>query len=255
MPRTLAAVPDLEQELDRLYGGPLDAFTPTRNDLARRLQKAGQAEAAERVRGLKKPSVPVWAVNQLARRRRDDVEALVSAGERLRRAQADALGGSGGDELRSATTAEREAVRRLTHEAQTLLREEGRSSSQAVLERVAATLRAAAIDPDAAKLLVAGRLAGELDTQGFAAVAELAPAPRTTKGRRASAEAAEARARRAEQRKLEARVERLERNLATHEERAERAEQSAAELRARAEQARAELDAARQDLSRLTRTS
>src|SRR5205807_4410748 len=124
-----------------------------RNDLARRLQKAGQAEAAERIRALKKPSVPVWTVNQLARRHADDMRGLVEAGERLRRAQQDAFGGAGGEALREATAAEREAVRRLTRAAQALLEAEKRSSSQAVLERIASTLRAAAVDPDGVHVL------------------------------------------------------------------------------------------------------
>ncbi len=256
MARTLAAVPDLEQELDRLYGGPLESFTPTRNDLARRLQKAGQEEAAERIRALKKPSVAVWAVNQLARRRREEVEALVSAGESLRRAQAEAFGGGdGGDALREATRAEREAVRRLTHAAQALLRDEGRSASQAVLERTAATLRAAAVDPQAAQLLLAGRLAGELDTPGFAAVADLAPPPRAGRTGRRRSDAPEQRRRQAEERRLRARIERFERNLAEQEERAKRAEQAAGELRACAEQAKKELEAARHDLEQLHRAT
>jgi len=105
--RTLAAVPDLEQELDHLYGGPLEAFTSARNDLTRRLQKAGQSDAAERIRALKKPSVPVWTVNQLARSHGEDVKALVEAGDQLRRAQEQAFGESGGAALRDATAGER----------------------------------------------------------------------------------------------------------------------------------------------------
>jgi hypothetical protein len=248
--RTLAAVPDLDEELDRLYGGPLESFTPTRNDLARRLQKAGQADAAERIRALKKPSVPVWTVNQLARRNEQEVAALVRAGEQLRRAQAQALGGSDADALREATAAERDAIRRLTHEAQAFLRGEERSASQQVLERVAATLRAAAVDPDAARLLATGRLAGELDSPGFAAVAELAPTPR--RGVRKSATStADTRRRDAERRKLVARIERLERTFAAQDEHARRAEATADELRARAESAKAELDEARRALERL----
>ena len=48
MPR-LAVVPDLDTELDDLYGAPLGEFTRRRNDLERRLQAAGQAEAAASV--------------------------------------------------------------------------------------------------------------------------------------------------------------------------------------------------------------
>ena len=67
MPRPLASVPDLDRELDELYGLPLEEFTKARNDLAARLRKAHQAEAAEVVHSLKKPSVVAWSANRLAR--------------------------------------------------------------------------------------------------------------------------------------------------------------------------------------------
>ena len=46
----LAAVPDLERELDGLYALPLDEFTKARNDLASRLKRAHQGEAAAAIR-------------------------------------------------------------------------------------------------------------------------------------------------------------------------------------------------------------
>ena len=55
-------------EIDQLFALPLDEFTAARNELARRLKQDGDAEAAEGVRGLAKPTVAAWAVNQLARR-------------------------------------------------------------------------------------------------------------------------------------------------------------------------------------------
>lgn len=240
MARTLAAVPDLEQELDRLYGLPPEQFTPARNDLARRLRQAGQDEAAERIRALKKPSVPVWAVNQLARRDPETVNELVVVGERLRRAQEDALGGAGADAVRDATADERAAVRKLTHRAQDLLREERRTASRQTLERIATTLRAAAVDPEAAKLLTAGRLAEELDSPGFAAVAELAPR-RPPKRESDSAK----RTREKERRDLEARIARLERRLHEANARVDRAEAALGDARDRAAAIRQEIDDAR----------
>ena len=46
----LASVPDLDRELDALYELPLDQFTKARNDLATRLRKAHQTDAAAEVR-------------------------------------------------------------------------------------------------------------------------------------------------------------------------------------------------------------
>src|SRR5262249_62251629 len=105
----------------RLYGLPLDEFTAARNELATRLRKAGQGEAAERVRALRKPSVAVWAVNQLARRHPDEIEELVASGKLLRDAQAKALRGTAADAVREATAAERASLRKVRRLAEELL--------------------------------------------------------------------------------------------------------------------------------------
>ena len=251
MPRALAAVPDLEQELERLYALSPEEFTAARNDLATRLRKAGQAEASERVRALRKPSVPVWAVNQLARRHPEAVAELLAAGAQLRRAQEAAFRGDSGAAVREATAAERATIRKLTQHAQSLLRAEDRSATRAVLDRIASTLRAAAVEPEAAPLLAAGRLAGEIGSSGFATVAELAPPTSKRRPARAKDDGAAARRREQELRKLRARVERLERRAAEEDERAERAEQTARAARERAEQAKSEADAARAELDEL----
>jgi len=247
MPPRLAVVPELDTELDRLYGLPLEEFTAARNELATRLRKAGQAEAAERVRALRKPSVAVWAVNQLARRHADEVDDLLEAGKRLRDAQAKALRGTGADAVREATAAERAALRRLTRLAEGLLAEEGRGTSAATRERVAATLRAAAVDPDAAGLLAAGRLPDEVESSGFAALAAMAPPPSKTR-RRGAAKREPPRPNPGQIRKLKARVTKLEERAGDLAERADRAEEAAREARGRADQARAEADTAAREL-------
>ena len=86
----LAAVPNLDHELDELYGLPLEDWTRARNDLAARLKKAHQSEDADAVRALRKPSVVAWAVNQLARREERAMRDLLAAGDRLRSVQEDA---------------------------------------------------------------------------------------------------------------------------------------------------------------------
>lgn len=248
MPPRLAVVPELDTELDRLYGLPLEEFTAARNELATRLRKAGQADAAERVRALRKPSVAVWAVNQLARRHADEVDDLLEAGKRLRDAQARALRGTGADAVREATAAERAALRKLTRIAERLLAEEGRGTSAATRERVAATLRAAAVDPDAAGLLAAGRLPDEVESSGFAALAAMAPPPSKTRRRGAAKREDARRPSPGQIRKLEARVAKLEERAADLAERANRAEEAAKEARGRADQARAEAETAAREL-------
>ena len=244
----LAVVPELEQELDDLFGRPLAEFTPARNELVRRLRKAGQDDAAARVQALKKPSVPVWTVNQLARRHGDEVTELVGAGERLRKAQEAAFRGGGTDAVREATTAERQAVRALTRRAAELLEEEGRPQTRAVIDRIGSLLRAAAVDPAAAGLLRAGRLAEEVESTGFATVAEIAPArPRPARAAPAKREI-ERREREQRLKRLRARLDQLERRAEEAEERAARAEASAQAAREKADAARAEATAAAEEL-------
>lgn len=167
---------DLEEELDRLYGLPLEEFTGARNALAARLRKEGDADAAGEVRGLPKPSVSAWLVNQLARREREGVRRLLDAGEALRHAQAEALRGGSGDELREASAAERRLVRELAGRAGEIAEESGKPASRTTLDRVATSLAAAAVDEEGRTLLERGRLERDLEQTGFEALGAI-PAP------------------------------------------------------------------------------
>lgn len=165
----LAVVPELDEELDRLFELPPAEFTAARNDLVARLKKANQADAAERVKGLRKPTIPIWALNQVARHYSGDVEALTKTSEELRTAQESSIADGDRERLRAATTAERDALRQLTQRAGQLLEAAGQKPTPAVLERVSATARSAAIDPRGRELLAAGMLVEELESSGFAA--------------------------------------------------------------------------------------
>jgi exonuclease VII small subunit len=242
----LAIVPELESELDDLYGRPLSDFTSARNELAKRLRKAGQDDSAERIQALKKPSVPVWTANQLARRHPDEVRALVDAGRRLRQAQETAFrSGEGRAAVRDATRDERDAARTLGRLAHELLAEEGRPPTRDATDRIASLLRAAAIDPDAAELLMAGRLAEEVEATGFGTVAEIAPRP-TKRRKPEAAKDDEARRKEEEQRRkqLEAEVKKLRRASEQADAKLERAVAAAEEANARAREARRALTAA-----------
>lgn len=165
MPK-VAAVPDLDRELDELYGLPLDRFTAARNDLASRLKKAHQAESAAAVQALRKPSVVVWTANRLARTRPELVAELVDAGGRLREVQQRSLAGDGAGAVTEAAARERHAIDALIADA---------AATASTRDRLSQTLHAAAVDPEAAALLVQGRLTDELDAVGFG---PLSPVPR-----------------------------------------------------------------------------
>jgi hypothetical protein len=164
-------VRELATELagDELFGLPPEEFVAARDELARRLRREGDAEAARRVKALRRPPLSAWAVNQLARGEEQALEGLLAAGERLRAAHQAALAGRDAAELRAATTAEREAVARLVEAALARLREAGHPTTETTRDRVAATLHAAAASPEAADLVRHGRLTADLDPSGFGA--------------------------------------------------------------------------------------
>ncbi len=99
---------------------------------------------------LRKPSVAAWAVNQLVRTQRRAVAELFEAGDALRAAHENVLAGrADANELRAAVERERAAVDALTGAARGLLTSQGHELSQTIIDRVADTLHAAALDDDA----------------------------------------------------------------------------------------------------------
>jgi hypothetical protein len=137
----------VEEIIDGLYGLPVAEFTRARNEAADELRKAGQRDAAERVKALRRPTAAAGAVNRLVREHRREVEQFLSAAAVLRDAQ---FAGSGN--LAAATKQERDELERLTH---------------AGGEAVRQTLLAAAADEDAAQQLLEAHLERELEPRGF----------------------------------------------------------------------------------------
>jgi hypothetical protein len=199
----------LETELDRLYALDPGEFVAERDRVARELRDAGRREEAEQVKGLRKPTVSAAAINRLARRERREVDLLLDAGHRLREAQQRLLAGEDPGSLDEARRIEREALGKLRRAAQQILAEAGRESGT-TLDRITATLQAAAVSDEGRELLALGRLTGDLEAPGFDLLAPLAagapkrkrPAPRPKpkpKPNRRRIEQARARVREAEQ--------------------------------------------------------
>ena len=163
---------------DELYGLPLDRFIPERGALAKALRADKRRDEAAQVAALRKPSVAAWAVNQLVRTQGDAVRELFDAGDGLREAQADLLAGRGdGRTLRSANERERDAVDALVEAARGLLSSDGHELSPAIVERVADTLHAAALDAGAREQVRDGRLERELRHVGLGLGESPGPAP------------------------------------------------------------------------------
>ena len=106
-----------DDDIGALYRESPEAFIAARDALVKRLRDEDRGQEAARVKALRKPTVPAWAVDQLAGLDPDGVEELLAAGATLRRAQREALSGGNADALRDATEARRSAVARLTRAA------------------------------------------------------------------------------------------------------------------------------------------
>jgi hypothetical protein len=156
-------------EIDRLYQGPLDAFTDARNALAKSSRDAG-------VKALQKPSLPAWAVNQLYWHHRPVVDRLVAAAEALRQQHGRALAGETAG-IRDAEQAHREALREATAQARAVLVEGGHAITPATLDAVRDTLQALP-SPDAT-----GRLVRPLAPRGMEALAGMVVAGRAAPAR------------------------------------------------------------------------
>jgi hypothetical protein len=164
-------------DADDLYGLPLDQFVPARAALVKELRADGRRDEAAAASALRKPAVAAWAVNQLVRTQAREVSKLYEAGDAARDAQdAVVAGRSEPGALRASIAQERAAVDALVEKARGLLSSGGDPLSATVLERVAATLHAAALDDEARTLVADGRLERELRHVGLGVAAEPAPA-------------------------------------------------------------------------------
>ena len=157
---------ELDTEIDKLYGVPLDEFVHDRDELAKRLRREGEREAAEQVKKLRKPSAGAWALNQALRRRRKETDALLAAGERLRAAHESLMSGGDQAELRDAMREERGLASALADCAEAIASETGKSGP-ALRERVRSTLHAAALDEEARDELAKGRFVREREAVGL----------------------------------------------------------------------------------------
>ncbi len=246
-----------DTDLNTVFATAPEQFVAARNELVAKLNASGNSKAASAIKGLPKPTLVVWVINQLARVHPELVESLLQFGDRLREVQARALRGKriSGDDFRAAAQSEREPLGALIRAAAEVLANAGRVESSGLLGRIESTLHAIAVGQGPEReLLRAGRLSREVAPGGFpeinaasAAREETSTARNKSPRQRASAreletaraqERAARRAARASEeflRKAEKKAQRLKAM-------ADRAEQTA--IRARAEAAAAQQQAA-----------
>jgi hypothetical protein len=146
---------ELDARLDELFTAPAAEFVKARDSLVRDLKREHRSDDAADVHALRRPTVAVWGVNQMAHAHADRVTALVEAGRELEALQQE--GASARDELRAATRTRRALLDQLAEVAASYT-ERPDSSRGAIV----ATLDAASLDPELRDDLARGRLTTEL---------------------------------------------------------------------------------------------
>lgn len=244
---------DLDEALDELYAADPDDFVDRREQLARQRKDAGAAEDAKALSSMRKPTLPAWAVNQLARRRPQELERLIDAAGRVERAQRGAVSGTSSSDLRESMADLRELSRELTDAAVAFLEDLG-AAAESHRDAIGGTLRAAASDPDVREELTRGRLVKPVAAAGFGTLAGLSVAAAEEGGdaEEGGEEADQRAARRSELkhrlRQLRARGDDLERAVDRQRRRVERSEERARRLRQETDEAE---DAAEEERRRL----
>lgn len=175
----LVPVTDIRDDPDvqALFREPPERFIAARDALVR-TRRASDDPSAASIKALRKPTVPAWALDQLTVRDPASVDALIEAGAELRAAQQAAVSSTKhARRLRDATTARRAAVAVLVTEAADALRGAGRSPDPH-LEDVSASLEAASVNEEAARLLRTGTFERPMrDVGGFGGVFGLRTVP------------------------------------------------------------------------------
>lgn len=228
----------MNDPVDELFAVSPDEFVRRRNELAKQLEKDGETSDASRVRALRKPTLPIWALNQVSRGHPEQVEKLLRAHRELRGA------GSAGA-LRDASGLRHQAVAELVESAAGILEEEGRSAGPSTREKMTRTLLALATEEASEEQFQAGRLEGMLEPSGLEALSEHG----------GSAEGPSLRAERLqrEAHQLAAKAESLWSRVREAEERARRAEQQLGEARRAAEEAQEQARAKQREADQAVR--
>jgi hypothetical protein len=230
-------IKERDNELDRLFALSSEQFIKARNELVAKLKASGDQKRALQVKALSKPTVAVWAINQLVRLQPEKLAALLQAGDSLRATQARALRSKDSqvELLRTAAQSERQALGELIRGAEEILANAGHPRSASLLGRIESTLHAIATGNGAEReLLRAGHLDRELQAVGFPSPAGRVPIAQSSShaaGQTAPRPAGE------ELQELRAEVRRAQREEAALSAALSKSERVAHRLRLRAEQA------------------
>ena len=253
---------------DDLSTVPPDEFVAARNALVKQLKADGQREQAAEVAKLRRPAPADWALNVVAHDQPEVVEAFLHAAEAGRAAQAAAVEGRAGEDLRGAVGELRAATARLAQAAGKVLSKAGKAAG-AVPGRVGEVASSSVLGEQLARRRL-GFGEDDVDTDALFAGLELPatpaekPARASSKGKASKGSASKAnaatttdarrereaeRARRAERREREKELAAAERVQAAAQAAADRASARLATAEAEVAKAQAALDDAEQRLA------
>lgn len=153
----------LEEVARDLYARVPAEFVAARDERAADAKRAGDSELAGAISALRKPTLTAWSVNVLARQAPEEVAALLSLGDALRRAQRELSG----EQLRTLTTQRQRAVSALARRAGELAADQGKRLSENAVREVIQTLNAALADPAIGERVRTGTLATAATYSGF----------------------------------------------------------------------------------------
>jgi hypothetical protein len=169
----------LQEELERLYALPPNAFTEARNELAARLRREGRRDAAAEVKALPRPTASAWATSRLMRLEPARFQALLAAGGQARQAQRQVLGGRAASNaaaaarLHDALHRARTLIEELRRRGLELLGASGSPATAGTADRLGADLQALAFTAGAESAIARGWLDHDLEPPGFEVLAGL----------------------------------------------------------------------------------
>lgn len=170
-------MPDtLDDVAERLYEVRPDEFVPTRDDAVAQAREQGDKDLARAIGRLRRPTKAAWLANLLARRRAEQLAALLTLAGDLADAQRTLDGGA----LRALSSQRNRLVAAMAREAGRLAYEAGDSAAEPVLRELQGILEAALADPAVAEEVRSGRMTRTVAYSGFGPVNEPGAVPTAT---------------------------------------------------------------------------
>ena len=168
--------------LRELYTTLPTEFIAARNQLVKDRRAAKDRDTATALGKLRKPALADWALNVVAARHGDDVAAFLDSAGTVRDAQAAAIEGRDGPDIRAALRDLREHSGQVLSRAQKVLAEAGRDAA-AEAGVVASRLTEVSANAEASAQLAAGVLGSEglITADVFGELAPAHPSPRRSR--------------------------------------------------------------------------